>query len=286
MNFLHLTGTEGRIFKFAPDTLPDGGRKDVPDADAPIAVFDSGVGGISVLRALLSEMPDENYWYYGDSANAPYGTKDLEEVRRLTIAHVDRFILEGAKAVVVACNTATSAAVRLLRQKYPAVPIIGIEPALKPAALSGNHPNVIVMATPMTIREQKFNNLMERYMGIAHIIPLPCPGLMEYIEHGDIHSIELEQFLERLFEPFDKQKLDAVVLGCTHYPFVSRELKKVLGEGVRLFEGGPGTARETKRRLAEAGLLRGGNGKGKVWFENSAFSKEKQRLCERLLGEV
>ncbi|MCI8634057.1 MAG: glutamate racemase [Eubacterium sp.] len=251
--------------------------------NAPIAVFDSGVGGISVLRALLLEMPNENYWYYGDSANAPYGTKSLEEVRKLTIAHVDRFILQGAKAVVVACNTATSAAVRLLRQKYPEVPIIGIEPALKPAALSGNHPNVIVMATPMTIREQKFNNLMNRYMGVAHIIPLPCPGLMEYIEHGDIHSMELEQFLERLFEPFDKLKLNAVVLGCTHYPFVSRELKKVLGDRVRLYEGGPGTARETKRRLAEAGLLRKEGVKGEVWFENSAYSKEKRRLCEKLL---
>lgn len=192
----------------------------------PIAVFDSGVGGISVLRALRKEMPNENYWYYGDSANAPYGTKSLEEVRSLTISHVDAFLTEGAKAVVVACNTATSAAVRLLRQKYPDVPIIGIEPALKPAALSGNHPNVIVMATPMTIREEKFHILLERYMDMAHIISLPCPGLMEYIEQGMICGAELERFLMKLFEPFDRDKLDAVVLGCTHYPFVSRELKR------------------------------------------------------------
>lgn len=264
MNFLHITGSEYK-------------------KDAPIAVFDSGVGGISVLRALLREMPGEDYWYYGDSAHAPYGTKSLEEVRRLTVAHVDRFIADGAKAVVVACNTATSAAVRLLRQKYPAVPIIGIEPAVKPAALSGNHPNVIVMATPMTIREQKFHNLMERYMETAHIIPLPCPGLMEYIEHGNIHSAELLSFLERLFEPFDKSKLNAVVLGCTHYPFVERELKQVLGKNVRLFEGGPGTARETKRRILEKGLLREGMKAGKVWFDNSEGSEDKRRLCARLL---
>lgn len=264
MNFLHFTGT---------------GKKN----DAPIAVFDSGVGGISVLRALIAEMPGEHYWYYGDSANAPYGTKCSEEVRELTTVHVDRFIAEGAKAVVVACNTATSAAVRLLRQKYPNVPIIGIEPAVKPAALSGNHPNVIVMATPMTIREQKFHNLMERYMNTAHIIPLPCPGLMEYIEHGDIHSVELEQFLERLFEPFDKGRLDAVVLGCTHYPFVERELRRVLGNGVQLFEGGPGTARETKRRLMEKGLLREEGKRGEVLFDNSEGSEEKRRLCGKLL---
>ena len=204
----------------------------IAEPDANIAVFDSGVGGISVLRALLREMPNETYRYYGDSANAPYGTKSLEEVRRLTVSHVDRLIAEGAKAVVVACNTATSAAV---------------------------------------------------YLGMAHIIPLPCPGLMEYIEHGDIQSKELLRFLERLFEPFEKEKLDGVVLGCTHYPFVSRQLQDVLGEGVQLFEGGPGTARETKRRLAEAGLLGKGTQRGSVQFENSEQSDEKKRLCEKLL---
>lgn len=251
--------------------------------EAPIAVFDSGVGGISVLRALLDEMPNENYWYYGDSANAPYGTKQLEEVQKLTVFHVDRFLAEGAKAVVVACNTATSAAVRLLRQKYPAVPIIGIEPALKPAALSGSHPNVVVMATPMTIREAKFHNLMERYMEMAHIIPLPCPGLVEYIEHGDVRSAELEQFIERLFEPFDKQKIDAVVLGCTHYPFISRELKNVLGDAVLLYEGGPGTARETKRRLKEAGLLRSSIREGVVHLDGSDMTEDKKALCGKLL---
>lgn len=251
--------------------------------EMPIAVFDSGVGGVSVLRALLEEMPNENYWYFGDSANAPYGTKKLEEVRRLAVFHVDRFVKEGAKAVVVACNTATSAAVRFLRQKYPDVPIIGIEPAVKPAVLSKRHPNVVVMATPMTIREEKFHSLTGRYMDMAHIIPLPCPGLMEYIEHGDMQGAELEQFLERLFEPFEKQKLDAVVLGCTHYPFVSRALKKVLGENVLLFEGGPGTAREAKRRLKEAGLLSARQEKGSVLFDNSEQSEQKKELCRKLL---
>lgn len=252
--------------------------------EEPIAVFDSGVGGISVLRALIEEMPNENYWYYGDSANAPYGTKTLEEVRKLTISHVDYFIEKGAKAVVVACNTATSAAVRVLRQRYPNIPIIGIEPALKPAVLSKDHPNVIVMATPMTLREEKFHNLMDRYMGMAHIIPLPCPGLVEYIENGDTQSQELEAFLEHLFEPFEKQKIDAVVLGCTHYPFVSRELQKVLGKDIMLFEGGPGTARETKRRLKEAGLLNFSKKKGKIRFENSEDSDNKRKICERLIN--
>ena len=196
---------------------------------------------------------------------------------------MDSFIEKGAKAVVVACNTATSAAVRILRQKYPEIPIIGIEPALKPAALSKKHPNVVVMATPMTLRQEKFHNLMERYMDTAHIIPLPCPGLMEYIENGDVHSEELIAFIGKLFEPFELPKIDAVVLGCTHYPFVSREIQKVVGENVLLFEGGPGTARETKRRLAEADLLNPEKKAGKIIFENSEKADSKQKLCERLL---
>lgn len=252
--------------------------------EAPIAVFDSGVGGISVLRALVQEMPNEDYWYFGDSVNAPYGTKTLEAVRALTFSHVEHFIEYGAKAVVVACNTATSAAVRLLRQKYPTYTIVGIEPALKPAVGVKEHPNVIVMATPMTLREEKFHNLMDRYVEQAHIVPLPCPGLMEYIEQGITDSEELEAFLRRLFAPFDMNRVDAVVLGCTHYPFVTRELKKVLGDRILLFDGGTGTARETKRRLSEADLLRTGNLQGQIIFENSEDSEEKLALCRRLLN--
>lgn len=251
--------------------------------DAPIAVFDSGVGGISVLRALLKEMPNEDYWYFGDSANAPYGTKTLEEVRGLTFSHVEHFMEYGAKAVVVACNTATAAAVRLLRQKYPDYTFVGIEPALKPAVYAKSHPNVVVMATPMTIREEKFHNLMDKYTELAHIIPLPCPGLMEYIEKGITKGEELEQFIEKLFAPFAPERIDSVVLGCTHYPFVSDAISKVLGNNVSLFEGGPGTARETKRRLSEKGLLNKKNTCGSVIFENSAMTEEKRMLCEKLL---
>lgn len=256
--------------------------------NAPIAVFDSGVGGISVLRALVKEMPNENFWYYGDSAHAPYGTKTLEEVRTLTFDFARYAISEGAKALVVACNTATSAAVRMLREQYPKFPIVGIEPALKPAVLSKDNPNVIVMATPMTIREQKFHDLMDRYTEQAHIIPLPCPGLMDLVEKGLTEGEEVESFLLKLFSPFDVSKVDAVVLGCTHYPFVAESIAKVLGDKVSLFEGGPGTARETKRRIAEAGLLCDTNEEGKIVFENSlsdTIEKEKKlELCKKLLN--
>ena len=140
----------------------------------PIAVFDSGVGGISVLRQLVRIMPNENYIYYGDSLHAPYGTKTLEEVQRLTCEKAAELFQQGAKGLVVACNTATSAAVRMLREKYPEIPIVGIEPAVKPAATFMEHPRVLVLATPMTIRNEKLKHLMERYQDQAELIPVSC----------------------------------------------------------------------------------------------------------------
>lgn len=160
-----------------------------------IAVFDSGVGGISVLKSLVEVMPNEDFIYYGDSANAPYGTKTLEQVRALTCEHAKELILnQHAKGLVVACNTATSAAVRILREQYPDVPIVGIEPAVKPAMLFMENPRVLVMATPMTIREEKLKKLMDRYRHLGEIIPLPCPGLMNFVERGDLYGDKLFKF--------------------------------------------------------------------------------------------
>ena len=257
---------------------------DTFDRNAPIAVFDSGVGGISVLRALREVMPCEDFFYFGDSAYAPYGTKTTEEVRARVFELVDGFRDKGLKACVVACNTATSAAVRALRETYPEYTIVGIEPALKPAVMdrAGEMPNVIVMATPMTIRNEKFHNLMDRYVEMAHIIPLPCPGLMEFVERGEIDSDELYDFVSKLLAPFDKDRVDAIVLGCTHYPFVADTVRRVMGNEVALYEGGPGTAKETRRRLDVAGLLTDRKEKGSIIIENS-LSEDKVRICRQLL---
>lgn len=248
----------------------------------PIAVFDSGMGGISVLRELVRIMPDENYIYYGDSLHAPYGTKTLEEVQRLTLGHAEELFEEGVKGLVVACNTATSAAVRVLREMHPEIPIVGIEPAVKPAVLSGEHPVVLVLATPMTIREEKFHKLMDRYTDRAQIIPLPCPGLMDFVERGDLEGEDLRKYLTELLYGFRGQRIDAAVLGCTHYPFARKMIQEVLGEGARIFDGGEGTAREMRRRLAESDLLSSAGIPGKVDFRNSLDDPEKLTLCERL----
>lgn len=253
------------------------------DVNAPIAVFDSGLGGVSVLRELIRELPAEDFYYYGDSLNAPYGTKHPEVVRQLTIGHVQDFLEMGVKGVVIACNTATSAAVRRLRLMYPDLPLVGIEPAVKPAAEAFPRGNILVMATPVTIRQEKLRHLIDTYGGKANVIPLACPGLMDFVEAGNIDSPELTGFLRDLLEPY-QSSLDAIVLGCTHYPFVQKVIKRLVDPSVAIFDGGAGTAREMKRRLGAAGLLREDSGvQGAVTFHCSDPSVRKQELFRKLL---
>ena len=255
-----------------------------PLKEHPIAVFDSGVGGISVLREMVKEMPWEDFLFYGDSKNAPYGTKTKDEVREITFRHVEEFRREGVKAVAIACNTATSAAVRALRIEYPDLPIVGIEPAVKPACTENPGKRVLVMATPMTIREEKFHKLMDRYRDMAEIIPLPCAGLMEFVEKGKAGSKEVREFLKQLLWEYMEHPVDAVVLGCTHYPFVQKDIQAVLGSQVKIYDGAKGTARELHRRIKAAGLERENKNRiGHVVFQNSAPTKTKMALCEKRL---
>lgn len=251
----------------------------------PIGVFDSGLGGISVLRELVALMPQENYIFYGDSQHAPYGTKTLKEVQELTCADAEILVNQGVKALVVACNTATSAAIEVLRRKYTDMPVIGIEPALKPAVLVKAQPRVLVMATPMTLREEKFQNLMDKFKEQAEILPLPCPGLVEFVERGELEGQKLEEFLNGLFAPYKNRPIDCVVLGCTHYPFVRDTIQKVLGARVLIFDGGAGTARETQRRLRECGMVNMSGEAGRVVLQNSLDTKEVEELGRMLLGK-
>ena len=245
-----------------------------------IAVFDSGVGGISVLRHLRRVMPGEKYLYFGDSANAPYGTKTKEEVRHLTFAAAEQLCRQGIKALVVACNTATSAAINELRAAYPELIVIGIEPALKLAVDHFPGGRIGVMATPMTLKEEKFAGLMHRFGETCRVHKIPAPGLVELIESGKADSREAEALLENLFAPYRGQ-LDALVLGCTHYPFAAKTISRVLGDNIVLLDGGDGTARETKRRLAQANLLE--NGQGSLRITNSSGSDALMALSLELL---
>ena len=247
-----------------------------------IAVFDSGVGGISVLRELVKLMPQERYLYFGDSANAPYGTRPTAEVRALTLAAAERLMARGCKALVVACNTATAAAIVDLRAKYPDKIIIGIEPALKVAADHFPGGEVGVMATPVTLREEKFDVLLHRFTDACTVHKIPAPGLVELVERGMAVSEESEALLKPLLLPY-RDRLDAVVLGCTHYPFAAPVIGKLLGGHTALLDGGPGTARQTRRRLEAEGLL--WDGPGELLIENSSGSQEMVALCRTLLQE-
>ena len=251
---------------------------------APIGVLDSGLGGLTVLTELVRCLPEEDFIYYGDAANAPYGGKPAEEIRRLTLENAHLLLEElQAKALVVACNTATSVAIDQIRQQYPDRPVIGMEPALKPAALSGEHPKVLVMATPVTLRENKFHRLLDSYEGQAEVFPLPCPGLVELIENGILEGPELDSLLSRLLPGTMNPPPDAVVLGCTHYPLVEQAIRKAIGTPVQIFQGGPGTARETRRRLEEAGLRRPSDGRsGSVCFHSSLSGSEWTQLAQSL----
>ncbi len=235
------------------------------------------------MRELIALMPNENYVFFGDSANTPYGTKSVETVRALTFASAERLIGMGIKALVIACNTATAAAAKQLRELHPDMPIIGIEPALKPAALAKPNPTVIVMATPLTLQQDKFLSLMSKYTDDAHIIPLPCPGLPEIIEGGIYDDGRLNAYLERLFSPFDKEKIDSIVLGCTHYPLVKNQIAEAFGRSVDIFDGSIGTARQTKNLLEKAGLLNGADSKGSITLLNSDPSPRIRELEEKFL---
>ena len=254
----------------------------MPDCRAPVAVFDSGLGGISVLRELVRTLPRENYLYFGDSLHAPYGTKTPQEVVDLSLQAADRLLSQGAKALVGACNTATSAAIRTLRKTYPELAIVGTEPAIKPAAERHPGGRILMLATAMTVQEEKFQRLKAQYDEQAQIIPIACSGLMEYVEQGILRGAEVEGYLLDKLEPYLKVPIDAVVLGCTHYPFLRGAIRRIVGRRPEIIDGSIGIARQLERRLEEQGLLNPGDVSGKVEFQNSLDEPEILGLMQAL----
>jgi glutamate racemase len=220
-----------------------------------IGVFDSGVGGLSVLRALRAELPLERFVYVADSDHAPYGERDDSHIIARSHA-ITRYLLEHhhIKALVVACNTATAAAIQRLRQDFPDIPIVGIEPALKPAASGSQTKHIGVLATRGTLNSEKFRSLLASLQDQAHFVVQPCDGLADAIERDDaIQTIALCAYFTRAMGQFglNQGEMDTLVLGCTHYPFASDALRASVGDAVVLLEGGAPVARQT-RRLLEA----------------------------------
>lgn len=247
-----------------------------PQAEGFVGVFDSGVGGISVLRHLVRELPHEDFRFFGDSANNPYGGKTPEQVCELSLDIAERMVSSGAKALVIACNTATSAAAPLLRETYAHLPVVGVEPALKPAVLAQGTGKVLVMATEVTLKLDKFHRLAERWASGSEVEAVACAGLANRIDRGNLDAPDVVELLERLIGSY-RGVVDRVVLGCTHYPFVRRQIAQVLGD-VRFFDGGAGTARQVRRLLGQGGLLRDEAHVGEVTLSSSIDTPEELEL--------
>ena len=251
------------------------------DKTAPIGVFDSGMGGISVLGELQRYMPTENYIYYGDSANAPYGAKSTQELIELSIHVSDYLIEQGVKAIVIACNTATSAAVQVLREKYD-IPIIGMEPALKPAVKGTENGRVAVMATEVTLREKKFSELMNQLDSACPIEKVPCPDLVPLVEEGLVRGEMIENAIKRCFTGVNIEEVSSVVLGCTHFVFLKEAVKAVLGDHVQIYDGNFGTVRHLRNKLSKLGQLNTDNERSEIKIINSLSQEMVLRSSELL----
>lgn len=220
----------------------------------PIGVFDSGVGGLSVLRAIRQELPNEFVLYFGDQAHVPYGPRPLEEVRWFSEA-ITRFLLDlGAKLIVVACNTASAAALQFLRQTYPDISFVGMEPAVKPAAENSLTGVVGVLATPATFQGALYTSVVERFASNVTLIQNTCPGLVQLIERGMLDGSETRGIIKSALRPMLSQGIDTIVLGCTHFPFVIPIIQEIVGPTVRVIDPAPAVARQVARLLDSAGI--------------------------------
>jgi glutamate racemase len=221
----------------------------------PIGIFDSGIGGLTVLWAIHQLMPDEPLLYLADQAHVPYGMRPLEEVRHFSEV-ITRYLLDqGSRLIVVACNAASAAALKYLRATFPDVPFVGMEPAVKPAAEHTRSGVVGVLATPATFQGELYASVVERFSQGVRLLQHTCPGLVNQIENGALNSPETHRILEEALTPMLQQGIDTVVLGCTHYPFVIPLIQQITGPGVRVIDPAPAVARQAQRLLVAASLL-------------------------------
>lgn len=257
------------------------------NCDKAIGVFDSGLGGISVLKELVSLMPNENFIYYGDSLHAPYGIKKKEEIIQRCIEICDYFISKDVKAIVIACNTATSAAVSTLRDTYKDIPIIGMEPALKVAAENKENNNIAVMATILTLNEEKFNSLMRNYSDKNNIIKMPCPELVNIVENDKLDDTDMiYNQIKEYFKNINLETLDSVVLGCTHFVFYKEYLSNMLNKRTCIIDGNNGTARHLKEILEANKDLSESNEEGNIIFLNSYNEEKYIELSKKLFNLI
>jgi len=254
-------------------------------SNSPIGVFDSGVGGLSVLRAMRGQMPAENLIYFGDQAHVPYGPRPMEQIQGFSEG-ITRFLLDkGSKLIVVACNTASAAALKYLRGRFPGVPFVGMEPAVKPAAETTQTGRVGVLATPATFQGALYASVVERFGSGVELFQHTCPGLVARIEKGDLASKVTRAILEDVLNPMLEHDIDTVVLGCTHYPFVIPLIQEIVGEHVRVVDPAPAVSRQARRLLEADGLVNESAAPGRLEFYTSGDAGAMENLLPKLLGE-
>lgn len=255
-------------------------------ADAySLGVFDSGVGGLSVLKAIRHQMPLQSILYFADQQHVPYGLRPVQEVRGFS-EEITRFLLDrGAKVVVVACNTASAAALQYLRHIFPKIPFVGMEPAVKPAAESTYSGVVGVLATPATFQGELYASVVERFANGVTILQDTCPGLVAQIERGELDSPATKRILEEALVPMVKRGIDTVVLGCTHYPFVIPLIKEIAGPAVRVIDPAPAVARQAERLLVTANIKNLKRKYGKLKVVTSGSGKSLEKVMPLFLGE-
>jgi len=250
----------------------------------PIGVFDSGVGGLSVLRAMRALMPAENMIYVGDQGHVPYGPRPMGEIQKFSEG-ITRFLLEqNSKLVVVACNTASAAALTYLRGQFPDVSFVGMEPAVKPAAEITKTGKVGVLATPATFQGALYASVVERFGAGVELFQNTCPGLVGQIEKGELNTNDTRIILEDALLPMLEKNIDTVVLGCTHYPFVIPLIEQIAGDHVRVIDPAPSVARQAKRLLEAGGNMNQGGEISDVRFFTSGDSDSMKSLLPLLLG--
>jgi len=252
-------------------------------ADQPIGVFDSGVGGLSVLRAMRNQMPEEDLIYFGDQGHVPYGARPMDQIQAFSEAITDFLLSRGAKLIVVACNTASAAALKYLRLRFPDVSFVGMEPAVKPAAQSTRSGRVGVMATRATFQGELFASVVERFANGMQVVKQVCPGLVEQVEAGRLDTPDTEAMLRQYLAPVMAADVDTIVLGCTHYPFLAPTIRRIVGPGVSVIDPSPAIARQVGRVMEQGRLFSASGAPSRVFYtsgDTAAFAEMLKHLAD------
>ena len=254
-------------------------------SDFPIGVFDSGLGGLSIVKCILAQFPEENIIYVADQAHVPYGARTLDEIRTLSFAITDFLLARGSKMIVVACNTASAAALHALRDAHPEIPFVGMEPAVKPAAGTTHSGVVGVLATPTTFQGKLFASVVERFADGVTVVEQTLPGLVPLIEAGHFSGPQIDEILSSAVEPLLEMGVDTIVLACTHYAFIIPTLEKIVGPGMKIIDPSPAIARQIGRLLVENRIENNSRSGGSLQFYTSGDTAAFGSLTRSLTNE-